>query len=288
MLCNTCNDDIFLDDILTCSICNENFHFMCVALREATFRKMSKITKTKWACNKCKFNEKQPINNSPVKKPVIDITKENFNNLSDSVNFMSDKFDNFGAKLQELLSSVKEMREENRVLKKQNIIFNNEIILLMNRVNTLEQKALDNFIEIIGVPETQDENSVETVKTIIAKLGVETTVNRAFRAPSKIKNKPRKLVAELSTRQCSSITISNSRKTKPKGNMFNEKWGMEPIYVNNYLTFFNRNLLFKTKTFARETGYKFVWFKDSKIFIKKNEDQKAILIENESSLSNLN
>jgi len=94
--------------------------------------------------------------------------------------------------------------------------------LLVNRVNTLEQKAFDNFIEIFGVLETQDEKSVETVKTIIAKLGMETTVNRAFRVPSKIKNKPRKLVAELNTRQCSSNTISNSRKTKPKGNMFHK------------------------------------------------------------------
>lgn len=288
MLCNSCNDDIFDDDLLTCSICNEYFHYMCAALREATFRKMSKITKSKWACNKCKFNENvQPVNETQNKKTVHNITNENFNNLTDSVKFMSDKFDSFGTQLQELLSLVKEMREENRVLKEQNIKLNNEIILLVNRVNTLEQKAFDNFIEIVGVPETKDENIVETVKTIITKLGVETTVNRAFRVPSKIMNNPRKLVAELSTRLCSINTITNSRKTKPKGNMFHEKWGMEPIYVNHYLTIFNRNLFFKTKAFARQAGFKFVWFKDSKIFIKKNEDQKAILIENESSLSNL-
>lgn len=115
----------------------------------------------------------------------------------------------------------------------------------------MEQRALDNFIKIIGVQETQDENNVETVKTVIKKLGVKTTVNRAFRVPSKIKKKPRKLVAELSTHQCSSNTISNSRKTKPKRNMFHEKWGMELTYVNNYLTFFNRNLLFKTLLLAK-------------------------------------
>jgi len=102
---------------------------MCVELREVTFRKISKLTKSKWVCNKCKFNEKQSINDT--EKPVINITNENFNNLSDSVNFMSYKFDKFGAQLQELLSAIKEMREENRVLKKQNIKFNNEIILFI-------------------------------------------------------------------------------------------------------------------------------------------------------------
>jgi len=73
-----------------------------------------------------------------------------------------DKFDNFGSQLQELLTSVKEMRDENRVLKEQNIMFKNEIILLVNRVNTLEQKAYDNFIEIVGVPETKDENIADS------------------------------------------------------------------------------------------------------------------------------
>jgi len=257
---------------------------MCVVLREATFRKMSKATKSNWACNKCKFSFKV---SSPAITSVPSTTNENYNNLTDSVSFLSDKFDDFGKQLQELLLTVKEMREENRILKKQNVRLNNDVISLVNRVNTLEQKAFDNFIEIIGVPEIKDENCADTTKTILAKLEVNSTVSKAFRVPSKILNNPRKLVAELSTSQCSSNTIINSRKQKPTGNMFSENWGKGPIYVNNYLTFFNRNLLFKTKAFAREASYKFVWFKDSKIFIKKSENHKAILIENESSLTNL-
>jgi len=182
---------------------------------------------------------------------------------------LSDKFDDFGKQLQELLHSFKEMREENRILKEQNGKLNNDFISLAIRVNTLEQKAFDNFIEIIGVPKIKDENCADTTKTIFAKLEVDSTVSKAFRVPSKILNKPKKLVAELCTSQCSSNAIINSRKQKPTGNMFSENWGMGPIYVNNYLTFFNRNLLFKTKAFAREASFKFVWFKDSKIFIKK-------------------
>lgn len=100
---------------------------------------------------------------------------------------------------------------------------------------------------------------------------MEKTVNKVFRVPSKPLNKLRKLVAELKTRQCSSDVIINSRKSKPTGNMFHEKWRTEAIYVNYYLTTFNRNLLFKTKSFAREASYKFVWFKDAKVFIKKKK-----------------
>lgn len=63
MLCKACNEDIFDDDVITCSVCNEYYRFMCTAMKESTFRKMSKVTKSKWACNNCKFNDK---NKSPT------------------------------------------------------------------------------------------------------------------------------------------------------------------------------------------------------------------------------
>jgi len=119
------------------------------------------------------------------------------------------------------------------------------------------------------VPEINEENCFDTVKLITGKLGVETTVKKAFRVPSKIKHKPRKLVAELSSNQCSNKIIFNLRKQKPRGNMFHDNWGMEAIYVNSHLTFYNRNLLYKTKAFAREFGFKFVWFRESKNIYEK-------------------
>lgn len=122
---------------------------------------------------------------------------------------------------------------------------------MVNRVNTLEQKAFDNFIEIMGVPEIKNKNCVDTTGIIVEQLGEETMTNKAFRVLSKLMNKPRKLVAELNTRQCSRNFKSNSRKKKSTGNMFHEEWRMEEIYVNNYLTIINRNLLFKIKAFSR-------------------------------------
>lgn len=39
--------------------------------------------------------------------------------------------------------------------------------------------------------------------------------------------------------------------------MFHEKCENYAVYVNNYLTHFNRNLFFKTKAFVRKAGFKF-------------------------------
>lgn len=83
------------------------------------------------------------------------------------MNYMSDRFDSFGKQIQEVLSTIKEMRKENLLLKKQNFKLNYEITLLGNRVNTLEQKAFENFVDILGVPEIKDENCLDTVNSII-------------------------------------------------------------------------------------------------------------------------
>lgn len=115
MLCNVCNDDIYEEE-LKCSTCNAFFHFGCAALRESSFRKMSKTAKQKCCCAKCKFpidaKTKSPTVNVKKGNEASMLTNESFSNLTDSVKYMSDKFDSFGEQLQELLKSMKDMREE--------------------------------------------------------------------------------------------------------------------------------------------------------------------------------
>lgn len=114
------------------------------------------------------------------------------------------------------------MREENKVLKEQNIILKSEITSLGNRINLLEQKAIENFVEIIGVPETKDEVCVKTVEKIVSKLGVKTTIINAYRSQSKFTNKPRKIVTVLTSTHNKNDIITNLRKLKLNGNMICE------------------------------------------------------------------
>lgn len=291
MLCNVCNDDIYEEDELKCSTCNEFFHFGCAVLRESSFRKMSKTAKQKWCCAKCKFpidaKTKSPTVNVKKGNEASMLTNESFSNLTDSVKYMSDKFDSFGEQLQELLKSMKDMREENRILKVQNNNLRNDLNVLSNKLNILEQKSLDNFVEIVNVPEIINEDCKNTVKKIAKLLNVEIDVVNAYRVQSKFNTRSKKIVAELTSKQVKKDVMESSRKIKPTGNSVEASWKNEPIYINDNLTQFNRNLFYKTKIFARDSGYKFVWFRDYKLFIKKTELTKAIVVENELSLTKL-
>jgi len=89
---------------------------------------------------------------------------------------------------------------------------------LGNCINILEQKALENFVEVMSVPEIQDEICVDTANLILNKLGFEKLASKAFCVQSKVAKGPRKLVVELSTGQNSNNIVSSSRKQKPRGN----------------------------------------------------------------------
>jgi len=293
MLCNECNDDIFDGDEIKCSTCITLLHFGCASLRETSFRKMSKNAKLNWICNKCKFSvlkDKTPTSVSATVLNSMDsctLSNETFKSLIESVNYMSDKFDSFGKQLQEMITTIKFMKEENQILREQNNKLKNEVTHLDRRINVLEQKSIENFAEIVGVPETNNENCIKTVEAIAASVGVETTILKAYRIQSKFQNKPRKMIVEFQTNQTKRTLMENVRKTKLTGETVNANWNNDKIYINDCLTLFNRNLFFKAKVFAREKSFKFVWFKDLKLFIKKSESTKAIIIDNEDALSKL-
>lgn len=275
MLCNirVCSDDIYDEVELKCAFCNGFLHFGCVALQESAFRKMSKSAKRKWISSKCKFSNdfksKIHLENTTEGYEAHVLTNESFKNLTDSVNFMSERFDVFNKQLHELILSMKDLREENKILKEQSNDLRIGFNLLSKKVNNLEQKSLDDFFEVVGVPNINNEDCKLKVKKIATALNVEIDVVNAFRAQSNFNNRPNKIVAEVSMKQCKRVLMETARKTKLTGIRVDSSWKNEAIYMNDRLTQFNRNLFFKTKAFARDNGYKFVWFKDSKLFIKK-------------------
>lgn len=78
-----------------------------------------------------------------------------------------------------------------------------------------------------------------------------------------------------------------AKKEKMIANTINESWGGAGIFINNYLTKYNSNLFYKIRMFAKERNFKFVWFKDDKMHIKKNETSKGFIIHAETDLANI-
>jgi hypothetical protein len=84
----------------------------------------------------------------------------------------------------------------------------------------LKQNALDNFIEIIGILEIQDEVCADTAILILAKFNEESLVKKNVRIQLSGSKKSRKLVVEVNTPQSSTNIISCSKNKNQEESYF--------------------------------------------------------------------
>lgn len=54
-----------------------------------------------------------------------------------------------------------------------------------------------------------------------------------------------------------------------------------PVYVSEHLTLANKKLHAATRATAKEKGYKYVWIRNGRIFIRKNNECPSMVIRRE-------
>jgi len=295
MLCVLCNEDIPQNDYLKCTTCKEFFHYACGGLREEKFCKLNKPNKDNWSCSNCKFKKKalviadeiaSSINTTINNTTVSDKTPRDVVN---SLKFMSAQFDSFGQQLKDLISTVKILEDENNLIKEENMLRRGELSSLLGMVNMLEQKMLDCNQEIVGIPESKDENCTNTFLKSTSKLGINVSTKNIFQIPSNIMDKPRKLSVHCSSFDDKKKIMELVQKQNLIAKDLESNWKDSKIYFNDQLTSTNRNLFYKAITTTKGLEFKYFWFKNNTILLKKMivDTSKAILIKDENSLSKL-
>jgi len=121
------------------------------------------------------------------------ITDEALQNIVDAVNFMSSQFDDFSLKLKQLISTINDLKNENIRIVEENAFLKKEMVAVFGSLNKLEQKSLECHMEIVGVPEIDNEICMNTIKKIVTKLDSGVAIKKVFTLPFKFTDKPRKL-----------------------------------------------------------------------------------------------
>lgn len=191
MLCTICNEDILQGDDINCATCKEFSHFNYAGFREANFRKMSKMLKYQWSRSTCK-TQRTPISQTTSQGKTQTITDERLKSVVNFINFMSYQFDDFNHQLKRLFITINNLKSENKRITEENVLLKKEKKTLSMRLNKLQQKSLDCHIEIVGVPEIENEFYTNTIQRILTKLCTHATTQRVFRLLSKFPDKARK------------------------------------------------------------------------------------------------
>ena len=156
-----------------------------------------------------------------------------------------------------------------------------------------DQELLSNDIEISGVPEESGENPSHLVLACAVKLGVtldERELVSCARVggvrPAAPGGRPRPLCVRLARRD---TRLQLLRAARVRRGLTTEGLGLKSnptsIHVNERLTKANRRLFYQARESGkRTTGWRFVWTKDGRIYVRRDQGSPASRIRTEADL----
>lgn len=212
--------------------------------------------------------------------------------LQESVDYVSKQYDDIIKTTNALVDDYKNLKTECAQLR-------TTVTTLSDRLNVMEQHQRDTNIEIQGAPQHKNENVVQIVKKIADVITLkinDTDILNCTRVASinKDSKRPRAIVVKLRSTRCrdefySAVTRYN--KSNPNNKLCSSLLGLSghnaPIYVSEHLSPSNKALHAATRARAKELSYKFVWVRNGRIFMRKNETSPFIHVRNEQSLHSI-
>ncbi|XP_046685594.1 uncharacterized protein LOC124371301 [Homalodisca vitripennis] len=179
-----------------------------------------------------------------------------------------------------------EAGEKNRQLK-------NKVQKLEERLEDMEQYSRGNCLEIHGIPQEPNEDVLTVVKDVGKALDIDVsdsmidTCHRLGKRENKGKNYHAGIIVKF-VRRMDKEEFLRKRRVKRNLNLSHiNKPGGEVIYVNESLSPERRRLLALAKAAKREKGYTFLWIRNGKIFLRKEEEAPVIVVTRQEHLSKL-
>lgn len=216
--------------------------------------------------------------------------KNTLEELQKSVKFISNDYDDIKVEMSKTNESLIQLKKENDLLK-------TSVSDLSTRVNLLEQYSRQDNLEISGVPENQAENLTSMVlqlgKTVSCKIET-TDILTATRVKklSAQNNQPRSVIVKVRTTRIrdeilASVTKFNRTHATEKLNSSHLGYGglKQPVFVSEHLSPLNKAIHAETRKIARAKGYKYVWVRDGKILLRKDDGSRAIHVKSLQALS---
>lgn len=212
---------------------------------------------------------------------------EQFNELKEQIKEVQSSQSFINAQFEDLKDAVNNL--ELRVKRVESVT--PDLMVLTKRVEELEQRSRMNNIEVRGLPESPKENCILASCRIGDVLGIENpkmSVIAAHRVPSLNKNVPKPLIIRLDSNSAREKWLSAFRKNKSlTAHDIATSFPKSRVFLNEHLSPHNRKLLADTKKEAKLHGFKYVWTRDAKIFVRREDGGKISRIRNEEDIKNI-
>lgn len=272
ILCGQCKLQVEEeDDSIQCDKCSNIYHALCTELDKRQYDHLLKNDKEEYVChlcNECGGNLKKEL--TIIKTQLKKLNQ--LDELQESMQFMSKQFDS-------ILKGIADNKKKLEVVQKENKNLRNEIKELKSSVKFLNDSRVRNDCVINGLEVEEGVDAVETMMNLMKDVGVElqsTDINVAYFLKTrrnlnkkKIENK-KTMIVKFNNNKAKQAVMS----TKPK---FNEMDNTKSIYINDFLSKETLSLLNHARS-LRTVGYRGVYARSGKIYVKRSELSKPRVI----------
>lgn len=281
-----------IKEIIECSECKNVYHPTCTKLRTLeNFRKLGS-RKAIWRCESCKGETLSEKSSEGDQRDTL------LDSLRDSLTeFFNIKFNELNSNITALNKTVKDLNEslqivceENEKLKVTCSELTVENLRLQRTINELKQHSYSDNLEIVGIPETNNEDIYSVLQSTARAIGVpfkREDISIAHRVPS-AKMKTRPIIVRFISRSTKILwRDSVGRGKRLCSTKIHPNLPQQPVYINEHLTAYNKYLLGKAKGMAKNGDLAFVWIREGKIMVRKSKDSPAKRIFHDDDLSKL-
>lgn len=238
-----------------------------------------------WKSEQDSMFKKLVLDITEVKSKCNDIQKTN-QELEKSLEFINRQYD----EMQSRIKALEREKKENR----------DSLLSLEGKIQELQRMSRSSTIEIRNIPQNEKETTADLVNTVL-KIGTALNVNlqpadvrdisRGYAKPGSHGN----ITVEFTKVQLKYDILTSARNfnklRKPAEKLNTQHIGLpgenKPFYIDEHLSPSLKKLFFEARVYAKENGYKFCWTSNSRVFLRKEQGSKQILIRSEQCLRDL-
>lgn len=221
--------------------------------------------------------------------------RELIKKLNESYVFMSDGFDKLNSEVAKLGKENVQIKKQMKKLKSNSDKLNQRVQLLERGSTKAKQVSNENHMIITNLPKVND---VSTLKALVVKLGeqVEHTIKEediveVYQSENKrqTRHKSFPLIVKLVTaefkKKC--MQFRKDGKQIDLKAIFPNVQSSANVNFHHLIEKQYADLLQKAKECAKKKKYKFVWFSNSTVLVRKEEQSTIIQIRDESDLKKI-
>jgi nitrate/nitrite-specific signal transduction histidine kinase len=193
---------------------------------------------------------------------IFEKQNQELTDLKSTVNLMSERLNRMDDDREGTVSKMSALQAENRRLK--------------SDVNRIEQSLLETSIGVQGISVPAEDELQPVINTLLSRIDCNELTKEIVGITRNPHAKRQEITIKFATKAARDRVLTSKKRV---GEIRAEELNCqgERIYMNEKLTTYNGHLLWLAKT-TKPQGYKYVWTRNGKIYMRKEEGAKSIVI----------